>query len=138
MTRDTEYATTDFDLEAAVPFDRLHRELESKCCVLHYTRGDNGNWHSIIQASTDSDYRTRDAEMDIAAIIAVIRDLSREAKAELSACHLRQFNIGFHCWDTWGFGHALPCETVRAIADANCSLAITLYPMRNSDGSPKE
>ena len=86
MTRDTEYATTDLDLEAAVPFDRLHRELEGKCCVLHYTRGDNGNWHSIVEASIDSDYRTRSAEMDIAAIIAVIRDLSPEAKAELSAC----------------------------------------------------
>jgi hypothetical protein len=138
MTRDTEYANTDLDLKSAVPFDRLNRELASKCRVLHYTHGDDGNWHSIVEASHGSDSRSRNAEMDIAAIIDAIRDLSSEAKAELRACHLRQFDIGFHCWDTWGFGHAVPNRIVHAIAEIDCSLSITLYPMRNPDGSPKE
>lgn len=138
MARNTEYANTDFDLKSEMPFDTLHRELDAACHVLHYTRGDDGHWHSIVESSHEDESCNRNAEMDIAAIIKVIHVLSPAAKAELDACYLREFNIGFHCWDTWGYVHTVPPAIVRLVADTNCSLAVTLYPMRNPDGSPKE
>ena len=138
MATETEYANTDFDLKSATPFDTLQRELDQTCCVLHYTRGDDGHWHSIVESSHCDENRNRNAEMDIHAIIKAMRSLSPVAMAELNACCLREFNIGFHCWDTWAYVHALPNAIVRAIADADCSVAVTLYPMRNPDGTPKE
>ena len=60
------------------------------------------------------------------------------ATAELASCCLREFNIGFHCWDTWAYVHTLASPVVQAVANADCSLAVTLYPMRDPDGSPKE
>ncbi len=136
MATETEYANTDFDLKSATPFDTLHRELEQTCCVLHYTRGDDGHWHSIVESSHDEGSRDRNAELDIKAIVIAINALSPDARAELDACYLREFNIGFHCWDTWAYLHTLPPAVVRSVADVNCSLAVTLYPMRNPDGTP--
>jgi hypothetical protein len=134
MTIDTEYANTDFDLKSTRPFDSLNRELARTCCVLHYTHGGNGNWDSIVEAAHDN----REAAMDILAIIDAINALSPAAKSELDSCHLREFNIGFHCGDTWAYVHTLPPDVLRAVADAGCSIAVTLYPMRNPDGTPKE
>ena len=138
MTSATEYANTDFDLKSATPFDTLQRELDRTCCVLHYTRGDDGHWHSTVESSHCDENCNRNAEMDIAAIINAINAFSPNAKAELNACFLREFNIGFHCWDTWAYLHTLPAAIVRMVADANCSIAVTLYPMRKPDGTPKE
>jgi hypothetical protein len=138
MTIDTEYANTDFDLKSETSFDALNRELDASCCVLHYTHGDDGHWHSIVESSHDEKTSTRDAGMDILAMIDAINALSPTAKAELDACYLREFNIGFHCADTWAYVHTVPPSVVRAVADAGCSIAVTLYPMRNPDGTPKE
>jgi hypothetical protein len=138
MASETEYANTDFDVKSATPFDTLRRELDELCCVLHYTHGDDGHWHSIVESSHDDESYDRNAELDIAAIINAINALSPAAKAELDACYLREFNIGFHCWDTWAYVHNFPLAIVRAVADANCSLAVTLYPMRKPDGTARE
>jgi hypothetical protein len=135
---ETEYANTDFDLKSATPFDTLNRELEKTCCVLHYTRGDDGHWHSFVEALHEDVSCNRNAELDIAAIIDAINALSPEARKELDACYLREFNVGFHCWDTWAYVHTLPPGVVRSVADLNCSIAVTLYPMRSPDGTPKE
>lgn len=137
MATETEYANTDFDLKSTAPFDTLHRELDQACCVLHYTHGEDGHWHSIVESSHEDDSRNRNAAMDIAAIINALKGLSPAAKAEFDACYLREFNIGFECWDTWSYVHVLPQPIIRAVADANCSIAVTLYPMRNPDGTPK-
>ncbi len=134
---ETEYANTDFDLKSSTPFDTLHRELLKDCCVLHYTEGDDGRWHAIIEADHNDDSRDRDAAMDILSILNALNSLSERAKAELTACDLREFNIGFHCGDTWAYVHHIPQTVVRSVADASCSLAVTLYPMRNADGTPK-
>jgi hypothetical protein len=138
MASETEYANTDFDLKSASPFETLHAELDIACCVLHYTHGGDGHWHSIVESAHEDDSRNRNAEMDIRAILDALNLLSPPAKAELDACYVREFNIGIHCWDSWAYGHALSTDLVRAIADANCSIAITLYPMRHPDGTPRE
>jgi hypothetical protein len=138
VTTETEYANTDFDLKSESPFEALHRELEVSCCVLHYTHGEDGHWHSIVESLHDDDYFARNAEMDILAMIAAIDALSPVARAELDACYLREFNIGFHCWDTWAYVHRVSSIVVRAVADVGCSIAVTLYPMRHPDGTPKE
>jgi hypothetical protein len=62
---ETEYANTDFDLKSQFPFDVLHDELAATCRVLHYTHGDYGNWHAIVEARHGEDSRKRDAEKDI-------------------------------------------------------------------------
>ena len=138
METETEYANTDFDLKSKSPFNTLNRELDQTCCVLHYTHGEDEHWHSIVESANDDETSKRNAEMDILAIIEAINSLSPTAKAELDLCYLREFNIGFHCWDTWAYVHTLPSSVVQAVANAGCSLAVTLYPMRNPDGSPKE
>ena len=79
----------------------------------------------------------RNAAMDIVAILDAIKALSPCARAELTSCYLREFNIGFDCWDTWGYVHVLPPAVVDAVAKAGCSIAVTLYPMRHADGTPK-
>jgi hypothetical protein len=138
MKTETEYANTDFDLKSKSPFDTLNRELEESCCVLHYTHGDDGHWHSSVESVLDDGESKRDAEMDILAIIEALKSLSLPAKAELESCYLREFNIGFRCCDTWAYVHTLKSFTVQAVADAGCSLSVTLYPMRNPDGSAKQ
>lgn len=138
MKTETEYVNTDFDLKSKSPFDTLNRELDQMCCVLHYTHGEDGHWYSTVESAIPDETSKRNAEMDILAIITAINTLSPAATAELASCYLREFNIGFHCLDTWAYVHTLPSPVVQAIASADCSLAVTLYPMRDPDGSPKE
>jgi hypothetical protein len=137
MTITTEYANTDFDLKSNTQFNALHIELSKSCNVLHYTKGDDGRWHAIVEAAYDDDSRDRDAAMDILSILQALSTLSQPAKTELDACYLREFNSGFECGDSWAYVHQLPQAIVRSVADASCSLAVTLYPMRNADRSPK-
>jgi len=134
---DTDYINTDFDLKSNAPFETLHSELEMSCCVLHYTQGEDGNWHASVEADHDDDSSDRDAAMDILSIIEALNLLSNQAKEQLAACYLREFNIGFDCWDSWAYVHQIPQRVVRAVADASCSIAVTLYPMRNVNGTPK-
>src|SRR3954468_23709961 len=108
----TEYANTDFDLKSRSPFDALHRELDAICRVLHYTHGGDGNWHAIVEAKRGEDWNERNAEKDIRSMFEAIADLSPAAKAELDGCYLREFNIGFHCWDSWGYVHQIPLSIV--------------------------
>ena len=138
MTIDTEYANTDFDLKSEAAFDTLNRELDATCCVLQYTHGDDGHWHSIVESSHYDETSARNAGLDIVAMIDAINSLSRAAKAQFDACYLREFNIGFHCADTWAYVHAVPPNVVRAVADSGCSIAVTLYPTRNPDGTLRE
>ena len=137
MTTDTEYANTDFDLKSNSPFDTMCRELSQTCRVIYYTAGEDGRWHSIVEAEHGECSSKRNAALDILAIVDAITTLSPIAKAELAACDLREFNIGIECWDTWAYVHTLPANAVRAVADLDCSIAVTLYPMRHPDGSPK-
>lgn len=138
MTRPTQYCNTDFDLKSATPFDALQRELGTSCCVLNYTQGDDGSWHAIVESADETDTHKRSAAIDILWMIGAIKGLSSTAREELAACSLREFNIGFDCWDSWSYVHALSADVVRAIADVDCSLAVTLYPMRDPDGTPKD
>jgi hypothetical protein len=133
----TEYANTDFDLMSDQPFDALQSELAASCQVLHYTHGEDGRWYSIVEAVCDGDTCQRDATRDILSMLTALNSLSERAKQELAKCSLREFNLGFHCGDSWGYVQTIPQEIVRAVADASCSLAVTLYPMRNADGTAK-
>ena len=135
--RETFYVNTDFDLKSAAPFDALHRELAESCHVLHYTHVD-GTWYSIVEAACVESTGGGGAARDIMSMAAAVSRLSPTAKAELAACSLREFNVGFDCWDTWSYVHAIPSHVIRAVADIDCSLAVTLYPMRKPDGTPKE
>lgn len=136
---ETRYANTDLDLKSATAFDALNHELGQRCNVLHYTHGEDGHWYSIVETSHRSEEeRERRAANDIQAMIDAIHALSPIARAEFDACSIREFNIGFDCWDTWSYVHALPSAVVLAMADLGCSLAVTLYPMRNPDGTPKK
>ena len=139
MMAETRYTNTELDLKSATAFDALNRELGQRCNVLHYTHCEDGRWYSIVEsAHWDEEERDRRAAQDILAMIDAIRALSPIARAEFDACSTREFNIGFDCWDTWSYVHALPSAVVLAVADLGCSLAVTLYPMRNPDGTPKE
>ena len=70
-------------------------------------------------------------------ILTAVDSLSDAAKEQLARCFIRDFNIGFDCWDSWAYNHALPNSVVAAVAHANCSISVTLYPMREEDGTPK-
>jgi len=137
-TIETDYANTDFDLKSASSFDTLHRELSSLCCALYYTRSEEGHYHASYESDHNGNSTQTGAERDILLFTAAINSLSTDAKMELDACYLREFNIGFHCGDSWAFVHAIPHRAVNAASNAGCSLAVTLYPMRRPDGTPRE
>lgn len=134
---DTEYANTDFDLKSESSFDILNRELSSRCHGLHYTHGDDGHYYACFESDDDGEMSESGAERDILLIVNALNMLSDAAKAELDTCYLREFNIGFHCGDSWAFMHSLPHNAVAAVSDVGCSLAVTLYPMRQPDGTPR-
>ena len=134
---ESEYANTDFDLKSASSFDTLHEELSSRCLVLHYGQGDDGDFRACFESDHDGESKESGAERDIMLMVNAIRSLSDTATAELNACHLREFNIGFHCGDTWAFVHSVPHRVMSAASDVGCSLAVTLYPARHPDGTPR-
>ena len=133
-TLETTYSNTDLDLKSSFPFDTLNQEFEKSCCILHYVQTDEGQFSSTIESTL---YNQQHASEDILALLNVIHSLSPQARTELDMCFLRDFNIGFCCGDTWGYHHRLEPKLVKAIADVGCSISITLYPMRNPDGSLK-
>jgi hypothetical protein len=107
--------------------------------LLHYTEGDDGNWLACIEANHEENLSTESgAARDILALLSAIENLTERAREELAVCYLREFNIGFECWDSWAYLHKIPTEVIRAVADVECSLAVTLYPMRKLDGTPRE
>jgi hypothetical protein len=138
--RDTRYTNTDLDLKSTSPFPKLREELEASCTLLHYTHGDDNNWHAIVESRYPDEEHTDDrtAVMDIRLILNAIQKLSGEAKVQLDQCYMKEFNLGFDCWDTWSFVHSLPTDILREISDYSCSIAVTLYSMRDTDGKPKE
>ena len=135
-TIDTEYANTDFDLKSEAPFDALHQELSLRCLVLHYERGDDDHYRASYES--DHDGESKDcAARDILLIVDAINALSEVAKTQFETCYLREFNIGFHCGDTFGFVHSIPDHAINAVSSARCSLGVTLYPARKPDGTPQ-
>lgn len=129
----TSYANTDFDLFSPVAFDRLNEELSAVCHMLHYDKMDDGTWWATYEAERFNDNATN----DILAILSVFDGLSSVAKQQLSACTKRDFNIGIHCWDSWGYNFGLEHSVVEAVSKAGCSISVTLYSMREPDGTPK-
>ncbi len=138
--RDTRYTNTDFDLKSASPFNSLQDELKASCTLLHYTHGDDNNWHAIVESSYPDDEHSEDrtAAKDIRLILNALQKLSNKARLELDQCYMKEFNIGFDCWDTWSYVHSIPTDILRDLSELTCSVAVTLYPMRDADGKPKD
>lgn len=132
-TFDTNYANTDLDLISPVAFDALNGELSESCCQLHYAEMTDGSW----SASYEANQLNSDASNDIGALLAAIERLSDLAKSQLEACSTRDFNVGFHCWDSWGYNYPFPMALLKIVSNAGFSMSITLYPMREIDGTPK-
>ena len=137
-TIESRYLNTDFDLKSESAFDTLRAELAERCLELHYQGGEDGHHHASYESKHDYESSETGAEFDILRIVEVLKSLSDQAKSELQSCYLREFNIGFDCGDTWGFGHSVPQEVIAEAADLGCSLAVTLYPTRHPDGKPRE
>ena len=134
----TQYCNTDLHLKSASTLSLLGEELEPDCDVLHCARDKDGNWHACVECSHGEIAANRNAALDIPAILNVVAKLSPDAKQQYDNCFLREFNVGFECWDSWGYNHKLPHDVLRSIVDAGCTLSVTLYPMRNKDGTPKQ
>lgn len=71
-------------------------------------------------------------------MIDAIRALSPIARAELDACSIEWVQHRFRLLGYLVRCPRIPSAVVLAVADLGCSLAVTLYPMRNPDGTPKE
>ena len=69
MTTDTHYANTDLDLKSSSQFDALSRELNQTCRVMYDTKGEDGRWHSGVEAKHGECSSKRNAAMDILAMI---------------------------------------------------------------------
>lgn len=130
---ETNYANTDFDIISETAFDVLNAELTAACCVLHYCETHDGKWTASYEADRLNDCATS----DILAFVEVLKNLSEKAKREFANSTKRDFNVGIHCWDTWAFNLLIPHSVVEAAAAVGCSISVTLYPMREPDGTPK-
>lgn len=134
--RETRYLNSDLDLQSREPLAHLCQEFDShRCCILNQTLADDGIWYVTIE-NRWSEHST--AEQDILGLLAIIPTLSPIARQQWESCHFRDFNIGdfnigFDCGDTWAYPHMLSVECVRAIAEAGCSVSVTLYPLRDSE-----
>lgn len=134
---ETRYITTDLDLKSECAFDLLHGELSSRCLVLHYGQGDDGYYYARYEADDDCESSGDIPEREILLILDALESLSDDAKLELANCSLREFNMGFDCGDSWGHVHAVPHNVLASVANSGCSIAVTLYPMRHPDGTPR-
>ncbi|WP_413431595.1 hypothetical protein [Crateriforma spongiae] len=135
--QDTKYSNTDLDLKSRSSLELLASELQSSCCVLHCAKGDDGNWHMTVESDNDLNTCDSNDSIDIPLMLESISKLSPAAKHQFDACYFRDFNIGVECWDTWAYNHVIPAGIVRKVADAGCSLSVTLYPGRRPDGTPR-
>jgi len=134
VTGNTRYINSDLVLASKNPINTLCVEFDRKCCVLYQQQDDDGNWHTTIESDTIDNASAAD---DIEKMLAIIPQLGEDARKQWDDCFSREINIGFDCGDTWAFPHSLPTNIVRAIADAECVLAITLYPIRDDDKTEK-
>jgi len=134
----TQYCNTDLDLKSTMPLDALAQELEPECDVLRCDAGSDSNWHMLVESNHGEITANRNAALDINAMLDVIAKISPKARKQYDQCFLREFNIGFECWDTWGYNQKLQLNVLQSVVRANCTLSVTLYPMRNPDGTPKD
>ena len=132
---ETNYVNTDFDLKSTKSFEELHAELSAHCLVLHYTCGEDGVYTASYESDHDDSAELTGAERDISLMLSAVNSLSEPARHQLGCCHVREFNIGFDCGDTWAFSYSLNRLTIDAVNEASCTIAVTLYPMRHPDGS---
>ncbi len=127
MERETHYLNTDLEIRSRTPVVHLCEEFTGHCWVLYQTLGDDGNWYVTIETNH---IENSSAESDIKTMLAVVPKLSHIARRQWDGCHFRNFNMGFDCGDTWGYPHLLSVDCIRAVAEAGCSISITLYPIR--------
>ena len=125
MCSQTCYINTDLELKSTVSLSTLCDELARSCVLLHHNQDEEGNWWATIESSLTED---RTAADDIRVMLAAIPTLTAAAKKQWDDCYFREFDLGFDCGDTWAYHHALSSDIVQAVAEANCSLSIRLYP----------
>lgn len=124
----TSYLNTDLVLASRHSLADLCEEFDRTCCVLYQQQGDGGDWHVAIESNAIDNVSATD---DIRQMMAARETLSSRAVSQWNACHERCFNIGFDCGETWAYQHSLPQNVLGLIADAGCSLTVTLYPIRD-------
>lgn len=115
MQQKTQYLNTDLDLRSHEPLTTLCHELERTCCILNHIQADHGHWHATIESNLSEDSC---ADLAIQAMLAVLPQLSAQAKRQWDNCYLRAFDLGFECGDTWAYPYALTAESIRLIAEA--------------------
>ncbi|MGB3788080.1 MAG: hypothetical protein WA949_08720 [Phormidesmis sp.] len=125
MYPQTCYRNTDLELKSPLSLSALCGEFAHSCHILHHTQDKEGNWCATIESSLVED---RTAADDIQAMLAVIPTLTAAAQKQWNDCYFREFDLGFDCGDTWAYRHTLSLDIIQAVAEANCSLSVTLYP----------
>jgi hypothetical protein len=128
------YCNTDLDLKSANDLTALAAEFDAKGLeVLHVTLGDDGLWHSIIEADEPwENPASREPERSIAQMLDVVESLDHALAMIWSRCTLREFNIGYDCGDEpWAFNQGLSHGLLSRIVTAGASIRVTLYPDRD-------
>lgn len=135
MQQQTQYLNTDLELRSHEHLTMLCHEFEETCCILNHFQADDGHWHATIESNLSENSC---ADLSIQAMLAVLHQLSAQAKRQWNNCYLRAFDLGFECGDTWAYPYALTAESIRLIAEANCSLSVTLYPFHANDAGTQQ
>ena len=138
----TTYLNTDLDLSSLTPIDELVNafEADGRFSVLGYSQYEDGKWYSIIESEYEGDWvyyeelgyydqSNRIPEKNIRIMLDLIRSLSGDLKKLWDQCDKRELNIGYNFGETKCFQQFLSGELVKQIADAGCSIGITLYNM---------
>lgn len=128
-----QYINTDLDLRSPHPIDLLVHALSARgIWSSHNTAGDNGNFYSTLEVSTEE--YLRHPEATIAGFLDAIESLSDEIKLLWNNCDLREFNIGYDCGEEpWAFNNGFSNAIVTRLANAGATLRITIYPVKEGE-----
>lgn len=136
----TTYLNTDLDLSSLTPIDDLVNafQADGRFSVLHYSQSEDGKWYSIIESEYEGEFTcfeedensvqsNRIPEKNIRIMLDLILSLSGDLKKQWDQCEKRELNLGYNFGETKCFQQFLSGELVKQIADAGCSIGVTLY-----------
>jgi len=127
MPSQSRYINVDLDVVGATDLAALGVFFDAHADLLHCGKEDGGQWMLTVEAAGSG--LSEDVNRDIDGILGVIEQLDDVSRNLWDRCTTREFNLGFECGETRAHNTRITQRNIRRIADAGCTISVTLYPM---------